>query len=62
MEAIQSFLNTSKLARKQSFKNLTLFPLLAPDATKLDYLILEQTLDRGFSESQSWIRTAASLS
>ena len=48
MEAIQSFLNATKLARKQSFKNLTMFPLLAPDGTKPDYLTLEQALDRGF--------------
>ena len=47
MESIQSFLNATKLARKQSFKNLTLFPLLAPDGTKPDYLTLEQALDRG---------------
>jgi hypothetical protein len=46
MDPIELFLNTTKLARKQSFKNLTLFPLLAPDATKPDYLTLEQALDR----------------
>lgn len=48
MEAVQSFLNAAKLARKQSFKNLTMFPLLAPDGTKPDYLTLEQALERGF--------------
>ena len=48
MEPIQSFLNTAKLARKQSFKNLTMFPLLAPNGTKPDYLTLEEALDRGF--------------
>ena len=42
MEPIVLFLNATKLARKQSFNNLTLFPLLAPDATKPDYLTLEQ--------------------
>jgi len=48
MEAIQSFLNTTKLARKQSFNNLTMFPLLAPNGTRPDYLTLEQALDRSF--------------
>lgn len=46
MEHIQSFLNTAKLARKQSFKNLTVFPLLAPDGDRPDYLTLEQALNR----------------
>ena len=46
MESIASFLNKAKLARKQSYKNLTVFPLLAPDGTKPDYLTLEQGLDK----------------
>jgi hypothetical protein len=46
MEPIVLFLNATKLARKQLFKNLTLFPLLAPDASRRDYLTLEQALDR----------------
>ena len=45
MEPITSFLTTCKLARKQSYKNLTVFPLLAPDGTQPDYLTLEQGLD-----------------
>ena len=46
MEPITSFLKTGKLARKQSYKNLTIFPLLAPNGTKPDYLTLEQALDK----------------
>ena len=62
MEPIVLFLNATKLAGKQSLKNLTLFPLLTPDGTKPDYLTLEQALGRGFSESQRWIKPAVSLS
>jgi hypothetical protein len=46
MEQIISFLETLKLARKQVHRNLTVFPLLAPDGTGPDYLTLEQALDQ----------------
>ena len=46
MEPIQSFLKRCKLARKQSYKNLTMFPVLAPNLTTPGYLILEQALDQ----------------
>ena len=46
MNTIAAFLETGKLARKQSYKNLTLFPLLAPEAAAPDYLTLEQALAR----------------
>ncbi len=46
MEPISSFLKEGKLARKQSYKNLTLFPLLAPNGSKPDYLTLEQGLEQ----------------
>ena len=45
MEHIISFLETAKLARKQVYRNLTVFPLLAPDGNKPDYRTLEQALD-----------------
>jgi len=48
MHPIKSFLEIAKLARKQVYKNLTVFPLLAPDGVKPDYLILEQALDQDF--------------
>jgi len=37
MEQIKSFLEVAKLARKQAYKNLTVFPLLAP--TELSRII-----------------------
>jgi hypothetical protein len=46
MEPISAFLKQCKLARKQSYKNLTVLPLLAPNGTKPDYLTLEQGLDQ----------------
>lgn len=45
MNTIATFLTAAKLARKQYYKNLTLFPLLAPNAAKPDYLTLEQALE-----------------
>ncbi|MEA3232023.1 MAG: DUF6569 family protein [Thermodesulfobacteriota bacterium] len=46
MEPITSFLKTGKLARKQSYRNLTIFPLLGPNGgTRPNYLTLEQALD-----------------
>jgi len=47
MEEITSYLKAAKLARKQHYKNLTLFPLLASDSNKPDYFTLEQAFDRG---------------
>ncbi len=47
MEAIQMFLDKVKLGGKQSHLNMTLFPLLAPDAGTPDYLILEEALGQG---------------
>ncbi len=46
MEQIVSFLETVKVARKQVYRNLTLFPLLAPDGVAPEYLTLEQALER----------------
>jgi len=48
MDPTKSFLEVAKLARKQVCKNLTVFPLLAPDGVKPEYLILEQALDQNF--------------
>jgi hypothetical protein len=45
MEQIKSFLEIAKIARKQVHKNLTVFPLLAPDGIEPEYLTLEQALD-----------------
>jgi hypothetical protein len=46
MKQIISFLETAKLARKQVHRNLTVFPLLAPNGIVPDYLTLEQALDQ----------------
>jgi len=46
MNSIISYLERVKLARKQSYKNLTLFPLLGPDSVGPDYYVLEQALER----------------
>ena len=46
MKQIISFLETTKLARKQVHRNLTVFPLLAPNKIEPDYLILDQALNR----------------
>jgi hypothetical protein len=43
MEPIASFLKSGNLARKQSYKNLTVFPLLAAAGSKPDYLTLEKS-------------------
>lgn len=45
MKQIISFLETAKLARKQVHRNLSIFPLLAPNGLEPDYLTLEQALD-----------------
>ena len=50
MEAIQAFLETVKQGGKQSHLNMTIFPLLAPDAGEPDYLILEEALSQGAVE------------
>ena len=46
MKQIISFLETTKLACKQVHRNLTVFPLLAPNKIEPDYLILDQPLNR----------------
>ena len=50
MHTIKTFLESGKLARKQSYKNVTLFPLLAPETTTPDYLTLEQALEQNLVE------------
>ncbi len=45
MEYIQSFLGNVKLGGKQNHLNMTLIPLLVPDAGTTDYMILEEALN-----------------
>jgi len=44
MDQIISFIESLKVARKQIHLNLTMFPLLAPEGKKPDYLTMEQAL------------------
>jgi len=46
MKQIISFLETAKIARKQAYRNLTIFRLLAPDGVEPDCMTLEQALDQ----------------
>ena len=50
MESIITFLGTVRVARKQVHGNLALFPLLAPEGDKPDYLVLEEALEKGLVE------------
>jgi hypothetical protein len=52
MEAILFFLESLKVARKQSYKNLTLFPLLAPQNGEPAYLTLEEALAKDLVQVQ----------
>lgn len=47
MEEIKAFLDVLKLGRRQSHKDLALFPLMAPDKGLPDYLTLEEALAQG---------------
>ncbi len=46
MEQISAFLKTVKIARKQSHKNMTVFPLLAPEDGDPGYLTLEEAMKK----------------
>lgn len=47
---INEYLNTLKFGKKQSCKNLCLFPLLAADGVAVDYLTLDEALPQGLIE------------
>ena len=47
MERIVLFLDGLKLTRKQTFRNMTVFPLVAADGGEPDYLTLEKALNTG---------------
>ena len=49
-EAIKSYLDQIKIGRKQSFKNLAMFPLLSTYCSDLDYLLLDEALREGLIE------------
>ena len=47
MKSILSFLNDCELGKKQICRNLTLFPVLYPEAIEPYYLTLEQAIESG---------------
>ena len=49
-ETIKTYLAQAKVARKQSYKNLSLFPLLSTYSLDLDYLLLDEALSEGVIE------------
>jgi len=49
-EATRKYLEKAKIGRKQSYRNLAVFPLLSPYATALEYIMLDEALDKGLME------------
>jgi hypothetical protein len=49
-EVTSTYLEKAKIGRKQSFQNLAVFPLLSPYATALDYIMLDEALDKELME------------
>lgn len=49
-EIINNCLELAKIGRKQSYKNLALFPLLSTYSLDLDYLLLDEALSEGVME------------
>ena len=47
---IQNYLNEAKVGRKQSHRNLAIFPLLSSYAVGLDYITLDEALTEGVIE------------
>jgi hypothetical protein len=47
MQPIITFLDSIKVGRIQSHRNMALYPLLAPDAGPPDYITLDEALSRG---------------
>jgi len=50
-EVTRAYLENAKIGRKQSYQNLVVFPLLSPYATALDYIMLDEALDKGLMEA-----------
>lgn len=48
MKSILSFLNSCEFGKKQTCRNLTLFPVLHANAVESYYLTLEQAIASGF--------------
>ena len=53
MEKIAGFIDAVKLARKQVFRNLTVFPILAPEGEAPDYLTLVQAIENDLVQARN---------
>ena len=49
-EVIQNYLNEAKIGRKQSHRNLAMYPLLSSYEVGLEYITLDEALSRGLIE------------
>jgi len=49
-EAIKPYLDQIKIVRKQSFRNMAMFPLLSAETSDLDCLLLDEALREGWVE------------
>jgi hypothetical protein len=49
-DIIKNYLEQAKIGRKQTYKNLTIFPLLSTYFLDLDYLLLDEALVGGLIE------------
>ena len=49
-ETIKNYLEQAKIGRKQTYKNLAIFPVLSAYCLDLEYLLLDEALSEGFIE------------
>ncbi|MBC8461243.1 MAG: hypothetical protein H8D67_24940, partial [Deltaproteobacteria bacterium] len=47
---IRNYLEQAKIGRKQTYKNLAIFPILSTYCLDLDYLLLDEALTKDFIE------------
>jgi hypothetical protein len=49
-EVIKDYLKPAKIGRKQSYRNLAIFPILSPYAAAVDHILLDEALAEGLIE------------
>lgn len=49
-DVIREYLKQAKIGRKQSYRNLAIFPILSPYAAAVEYILLDQALTEGLIE------------
>jgi hypothetical protein len=49
-QVIRDYLERAKVGRKQSYRNLSVFPLLSPYDAAVDYILLDEALEQGLIE------------